>query len=42
MKMYFEALKVLFMLVTFVDTEEKVYLYFWVVMGHESKSVFSM
>lgn len=42
-KVYFEALKVLFMLVMFVDTEEKIYLYFWVVMGYEScKSVFSM
>lgn len=27
-KVYFEALKVLFMLVMFVDTEEKIYLYF--------------
>lgn len=31
--MYFEALKVLFTLVRLVDTEEKVYLYFLVVMG---------
>lgn len=32
-KVYFEALKVLFTLVRLVDTEEKVYLYFLVVMG---------
>lgn len=34
-KVYFEALKVLFTLVRLVDTEEKVYLYFLVVMGWE-------